>query len=80
MTWRLEWSHAARYALLTMPWRQAERVDAAVQHFSRTGTGDFRRAAGDPTGGRLRVTSYVVYLTFDHPGRVLWVRTIYRIH
>ena len=78
MTWRLEWSHAARFALLTMPWRQAERVDAAVQLFSRTGSGDFRRAADDPTGGRLRVTPYVVYLTLDRPGHVLWVRYIYR--
>jgi hypothetical protein len=57
---------------------QAERVDAAVQRFARTGQGDLARSSDDPTGARLRVGPYVVYLTFNHAERVLWVRYVYR--
>lgn len=34
MTWRIVWSHAGLTSLQAIPWRQAERVDAAVQRLA----------------------------------------------
>ena len=76
--WRIEWSHAALAALRAMPWRQAARVDAAVQRLVATNEGDLVRAHNHPTGARLRVPPYVVYLTFDRQAGVLSVWYVYR--
>lgn len=78
MTWRIEWSHAAIAALRAIPWRQAARVDAAVQRLATTNEGELMRATNHPNGARLRVSPYVVYLTLERQSGVLCVWYVYR--
>jgi hypothetical protein len=72
------WTPAARAALLAMPWRDAARVDAAVQRFARTGEGQLSRVfALDPRALRLRVSPYAVRLLLDPETGVLTVGWIF---
>ena len=72
------WTPAARAALLAMPWRDAARIDAAVQRFASTGEGQLTRVfANDPRALRLRVSPYAVRLLLDPESGVLTVGWIF---
>lgn len=43
MKWRVEWSYPALAALRAIPWRQAARVDAAVQRLAEHNEGELCR-------------------------------------
>jgi len=73
------WSPAAEWALRAMPWRDAAKVDAAVQEFARNGTGDvFRVYAHDPRSLRLKVSTYLVRMTLDPETLTLTVILVFR--
>lgn len=78
MTWRLEWSHVAGETLKAIPWRDAARVDAAVQKLARDQEGDLVRIKDHPTAAKLRVNPYVVYLDFNRFEGTLTVWFVYR--
>jgi hypothetical protein len=74
------WTPAARWALLAMPWRDAARVDAAVQQFAATGEGQLSRVfAADPRALRLRISPYAARLFLDPETCVLTVGWIFRV-
>lgn len=73
------WTPAAQGALLAMPWRDAARVDAAVQRFATTGEVQITRVfARDPRALRLRVSPYAVRLLLDPEIGSLIVGWIFR--
>ena len=79
MTYAIAWSSPATLALRAMPWRDAERVDAAVQRYAATGQGShFRYERDEPLSLRLEVQPYVVRLSLDTHERVLRVWYVYR--
>lgn len=78
MSWQIEWSPAAIAALRAIPWRQAARVDAAVQRLAATSEGDLVRVTDHPTAARLRLPPYVVYLNLDRQTGILSVWYVYR--
>lgn len=79
MTYRIAWSSPAILGLRAMPWRQAERADAAVQRFAASGEGKrFRYEADQPLSWRLEVPPYVVRLSVDPRERVIHVWYVYR--
>lgn len=59
---RLEWHPVASRDLLSIDWRLAARVDAAVMEFAETGKGDIERIGSDPRKIRLRVSGAVALL------------------
>ncbi len=80
MTWHVRWSEPAERMLLQIPWREAARVDAAVQRFARTGRGEVvRLRVDDAVTLRLRVAPYGVRLTLDRIDGVLTVWSVYRL-
>ena len=79
MTYAIAWSSPATLALRAMPWRDAERVDAAVQRYAATGQGNqFRYERDEPLSLRLEVQPYVVRLSVDTRERVIRVWYVYR--
>lgn len=79
MTYRIAWSPPATQALRAIPWRQAERVDAAVPRFAATGEGSrFRYETDAPLSWRLDVPPYVVRLSVDAREPLIRVWYIYR--
>jgi mRNA-degrading endonuclease RelE of RelBE toxin-antitoxin system len=78
MIWRVRWSHPAIATLRAIPWRDAMRVDAAVQRLATTHEGDIVRVQEHPTVARLHVAQYVVCLNFDRFNGVLGVWYVYR--
>jgi hypothetical protein len=79
MTYRIAWSSPATQALRAIPWRQAERVDAAVLRFAATGEGSrFRYETDAPLSWRLDVPPYVVRLSVDAREPLIRVWYIYR--
>lgn len=79
MTWRIEWSHVAGAALRAIPWRDAARIDAAVQKLATEQQGDLVRIKDHPTAAKLRVSPYLVYLNFNQFDGVLTIWFIYRM-
>jgi hypothetical protein len=79
MNWHIEWSHPAIAALHSMPWRDAARIDAAVQRLAMSLEGDFVRVKDHPTAARLRIPPYIAYLNFDRFAGTLSVWYVYRI-
>ena len=77
--WRIEWSHVASTALRTIPWREASRIDAAVQNLASKQEGELIRIKDHPTAAKLRVGAYVVYLNFNQFDGLLTVWFIYRM-
>jgi hypothetical protein len=74
MTYDIAWSSPATLALRAMPWRHAERVDAAVQCYAATGEGSrFRYEADEPLSWRLEVPPYVVRLSVAPRERLIRV-------
>lgn len=76
--WEVGWSRSGLWALERIPWRDACRVDAAVQRFGSSGEGTFERLKGDPVGGVLVVPPYLVRVTLDRTAMTLTVWWIYR--
>lgn len=77
--WRVEWFDPAIDALFRMPWRDAARVDAAVQRFASTGEGSVVRLSTDnATTLRLRVPPYTARLTLDRAERTIYVWIVYQ--
>jgi hypothetical protein len=70
--WQIEWSYGAVAALKMIPWRQAARVDAAVQCFARTGEGNIEWI-GAGRDARLYVPPYVVKLDLNFDARLIRV-------
>jgi mRNA-degrading endonuclease RelE of RelBE toxin-antitoxin system len=65
-------------ALGAIHWRDATRIDAAVQKLATNAHGDLVRIKDHPTAAKLHVGSYVVYLNFDPFEGVLLVWFIFR--
>jgi len=73
------WTPAALWALRAMPWRDAARVDAAVQQLALTGEGQLTRVyENDPRALRLHVSPYAVRLYLDPDAGALTVGWIFR--
>jgi len=78
MTWRVEWSPRAIHDLLHLPhWRDAARVDAAIERYAATGEGDLRHFA--VAEYRLRVGNIRVRLSFDQASKTMHVWSVYRL-
>jgi len=78
MSWRVEWSAPAERSLLNMPWKDATRVDAAVQRLASTGQGDLVRLPEDHAVTlRLRVKPYIALLSLDRQQGILHVINVY---
>jgi hypothetical protein len=71
--WQIEWGHGAKATLLFLPRSQAEKVDAAVQRFARTGTGRVEWMGSFRRHARLRVPPFVIEFELDAEAGVLWV-------
>jgi hypothetical protein len=70
----IRWTPAARWALLEIPWRDATRVDAAVQRYASTGEGRLTRVyERDPRALRLHLPPYTVRLFLDPDTAILTV-------
>lgn len=79
MKLRARWSFPAEHVLKSIPWRDAERVDAAVLRFAETGQGTTERLPTDSgITIRLRVSGYIAVLTLDRRAATLWVAWLYR--
>ena len=78
MIWRVEWSPRATRDLMHLPhWRDAARVDAAVQRYAATGEGDLRHFGGGEF--RLRVADLRVRLSFDPAAKTIHVWAVFRL-
>jgi hypothetical protein len=78
MSWSLRWSVVAERDLLSIPWRVAAEVDAAVKRFAATGQGDVRRV--EPTNYRrlkLRVRGAEAWLSVDPAERTISVSRVF---
>ncbi|MFO0760475.1 MAG: hypothetical protein U0359_28600 [Byssovorax sp.] len=79
MSWSIEWSVPAIAALRAVHWKQAARIDRAVQRFAAWGEGDrFRFASDEPLTFRLRVHPHVVRMSLDKGPKIVRVWYIYR--
>lgn len=79
MTWALRWSVVAERDLLSIPWRVAAAVDAAVMRFAATGQGNVRRVEPtDPWRLKLRVPGAEARLFVDATERVIHVARVFR--
>lgn len=79
MTWTLEWGFVARRDLLTLPWRTAERLDAAVIRFAETNRGPVKRVSpSSPRQLQLVVQGAIAYLYADERSGVLYVGRVFR--
>ena len=75
--WRLKWDPGAVAMLRAIPWRQGERVDAAVLRFAESSAGRVEAVSGDPRGFRLRVPPYVVRFEADPVARELRILAVF---
>lgn len=76
--WRLKWERGAVTMLRALPWREGQRVDAAVLRFAESGVGCVDVIPGDPRGFRLRVPPYVVRLEADTEARMLRIFAVFK--
>ena len=78
MSWSLRWSVVAERDLLSIPWRVAAEIDAAVMRFAATGQGDVRRV--EPASYRrlkLRVRGAEARLFVDPAERTISVSRVF---
>lgn len=79
--WGLKWERGAIAMLRELPWREAERVDAAVLRLAETGgaagAGRIEAVSGDPRGFRLHVLPYVVRFEADQVARVFRIFAVF---
>jgi len=79
MSLEIEWHPVARRDLLTISWRAAARVDAAIMRFAATGQGHIRRISPtDPRKLRLFVSGAVAVLFVDISSRTVHVGRIFQ--
>ena len=79
MIWTIEWGAVARRDLMNLPWRAAERLDAAIIRFAETNRGPVTRLyAPDPRRLVLTVVGAVAYLHADERSGVLFVGRVFR--
>jgi hypothetical protein len=78
MRWDIVWSFPAEWMLKAIPFRQAERVDASVQRFARTGIGNIERMGESLRHLRLHVPPFVLHLELDPESEILRVWSIRR--
>jgi hypothetical protein len=81
MNWSIAWSIVAERDLLSLPWRLAARVDAAIMAFAegRGGEGLVERmSASDPYRLRLRLRGASAFLWLDAGARVVNVARVLR--
>ena len=78
MRWAIRWRHAAALKLRYIPWREAARVDAAVQRFAETGDGDLEWVKGSRADYRLLISVYSVLLELDTESRTIDVWSVTR--
>lgn len=78
MLWQIEWSHVAAATLRAIPWRDAARIDAAVQKLAKDQEGELVRIKAHPTAAKMQVGRYVVYLNFDRFDGTLMVWFVFR--
>lgn len=76
MSFSLAWSFVAHRDLLSLPWRTAARIDAAVMRFAETGRGGERVVPGDPTRQRIRVVGAAATSTSTWPS-VVYVQRVF---
>ena len=80
MSWRLRWSETAVAGLQRIGWRDATRVDAAIQRLARTGEGELvRLPSDDAVTIRLRVGPYAARLTLDPFEGVACIWAVYKL-
>jgi len=78
VSWRICWSEPALRTLQQVHWRDATRVDAAVQRFADTGEGKvIRLRDDDAVTFRLRVGRFKVRITLDRIDGILTVWSVY---
>lgn len=80
MSWTHDYHPAARWGLLNkLPLHAAERLDAAIIEFARSGRGSVTRIEpDDPNAYRLRVEGAVADLFIDARARTILVTRVYR--
>jgi hypothetical protein len=64
--------------LRLIPWREAARVDAAVQRLAETGEGDLEWVDGSRADYRLFVAPFVVLLELDPDAALMQVWSVSR--
>lgn len=79
MIWAIEWGVVARRDLLNLPWRTAERLDAAVIRYAETSLGPVMRLyPTDPRRLVLTVVGAVAYLHADERTGVVFVGRVFQ--
>ena len=79
MSWQTKWSPLATHRLHDLPWRDQERIDAAVMRYAETGEGKLVRVATDnAVASRLVVAPYFVRITLDPYEGIMHIWTVYR--
>ena len=79
MSLRVEWHPDARRSLLSLGWRDASKVDNAVQSFAANGFGEVRRLrTGEGIELRLRVDPFRVRMSVDQTMGTLHVWSVRR--
>ncbi|WP_437686451.1 type II toxin-antitoxin system RelE family toxin [Sorangium sp. So ce176] len=80
MSWEIEWMPSGIASLQRIPWRDGERVDAAVKRYATTGEGAvYRVPADNAIIMRLRVGQYRVLATLDPWDGTMRVWWVYRV-
>ncbi len=78
MIWRIEWGFVAERDLLRLPMRTAERLDAAIIVFARTGRGSVKRVVPtDPRRLKLTIPGAVALMYADEYDGVLTVGRVF---
>ncbi len=77
-SWEIVWSYPAAWMLRAIPWRQAARVDAAVQRFAQTGAGDIERIGESMRFLRLHVLPFMLHLEVNADEGILRVWSLSR--
>jgi len=77
MNWNLVWSVVAERDLLTIHWRIAAEIDAAIIHFAATGRGAEWIHDNDGRRLRIRITRADAYLLVDAAERTIYVTRVF---
>lgn len=78
MRWGIKWRHGAAATLRLIPWREAARVDAAVQRFAETGEGDLEWVEGSRADYRLLLPGHSILIELDAAAHVIEVWSVTR--
>jgi mRNA-degrading endonuclease RelE of RelBE toxin-antitoxin system len=78
MSWAHEWHPVAEDDLRRMHWREAARVDAAVQRLAESGQGRVEPVRGERNLYRLRVSRSVVLFARDSASRTIRVWRVFK--